>query len=139
MSSSIYSPPNTAEVGQKSVPAGEGIIKESMKCSVSWNFKYRDGIEFAVACLQLLSDKSHVSLNARPLVLYPLQVALLNFFEEWRRHHITSVRAVTAYLPVRFDYDICSKDAQPGPTHLRKITIQRVHVLEAPMRTLNLV
>lgn len=117
----------------------ERIVKESTESNASWKCKYRDGIESVVACPQLLSDRSHVSLNTRELGLYPLHVKLPNFAKEWRRHNLTSWTAVTAYLPVRLDYDSCSEDATTGSDASKKRPSNECMFSRSFMTALNLV
>lgn len=83
-----------------------------------------------MTCFQLVSDKSHESLDARLLLFYLFHITLSSFFEQCQRPFIPSGTTVTAYTPVRFDCDSCFKDTQPVQTHLKKGTIQRLAVLE---------
>lgn len=46
-----------AKSGQKTFRAVERKIKEHIKLIESWKCKYQDGIETAVACRQIFSDK----------------------------------------------------------------------------------
>lgn len=98
----VYCHPLNSFIGKYACPAAERAIKQDCDSSVSWKTYAEDGVQSAIGCLQIFSDKSQTSLKAGSLVFYPLHVTLLNFTEEWRRAHITSGRTITSYLPVTF-------------------------------------
>lgn len=118
-SSTIYIKPFTAvtwtqplhvKIGQKAVSETERFVNESSSRKISWKSRKRDDIESAIGCLQLFSDKSHVSMSAGSFMFYLMHITLLKILEEMRRKHISSGRTVRAGLPVRFDFGNDSTD-----------------------------
>lgn len=63
-----------------------------------------DGEQPCVTCLQLYSQKSHMSLTAGAIIFYSIHLTCLSITKENRRQHISSGRTIVEYLPVRFDY-----------------------------------
>lgn len=58
---------------------------------------------FTAGVKQIFIDTSHVLSRACFFVLCPLHIALLNFFEEVRKRHISLKRTITAYTSVSFE------------------------------------
>lgn len=75
-----YSHRTSSYIENKAVRATETAIRESVNRNVSWKIEEKRSAVIN-RCVQLPSDKSHVSLRAGALVLYPLLVTLLNVSE----------------------------------------------------------
>lgn len=84
-------------------PAADQVIKEYKYNVVAWETEETDTTEASTECLQLRSNKSHVSLSAAPVVFYPLHITLLRISEEIRKKHISSAAVVCAYSSVTFE------------------------------------
>lgn len=61
----------------------------------------KDGRQSPIGCIQLFSEKSHISLRAGAMVLQPIHVTQLKFSEKMRKRYIASA-TVCAYLLVEF-------------------------------------
>lgn len=56
--SSFYTQPMNAEIGLKAIPAAQSIINNNGNRTIFWKVKHRDGVDSAIGCLKLCSDKS---------------------------------------------------------------------------------
>lgn len=83
--------------------AAELHIQTSTERDVCRKLLNLHGEKFMIWALQVYSDKSQTSLGGNSFLLYPSQVTILNFSEEWRRAHITKVDTIVDYLLVRED------------------------------------
>lgn len=92
-----------APTGSKECSAFDWSTKGSQDIPHTWTTAEIDRIWLYVACPQVSSDRSPVSLSTGGLQFYPLLVALVKYSEKLRIELINSRKTMTAYLPAFFE------------------------------------
>lgn len=85
------------------------------------------------AAVQLSSDKSHVSLKAGTLSIYPLHIRTLNFLEKCRWVQTIENRTLVAYLPF-FHESTNDHDRFPSLNPFQK-NYGRAELLQSPHKS----
>lgn len=77
-------------------------IKTSFGHLVSWKYGHTDGIQSAIGCLQIFSEKSQTSISAGATQFYPIHVTLQNLKEDARRINNVIGTTVVGFVPVTY-------------------------------------
>lgn len=91
-----------AGIGKKAFPAAEVFLKSSMTKKVFLNSRFRDGVDWTGGCLQLFSDKSHMSMSVGAIVFNLQHITSLSLLEAWCRERIQPHKTVFKHLLVLF-------------------------------------
>lgn len=98
-----------SDVGTEACAASETFSECCSNTSLSWKSFDSNEIRSLLECLQLISDRSEISLSAGSLQLFALHVPILNFFKEQRRMLASNGKTVIAYQLLKFE----SKNTTP--------------------------
>lgn len=112
----------------------EKHITDSTRLDSVWRITEEDSIQRVVACVHVFSSKCQTSFKTAKLTFYSLNITLLTFTDQVRRHQIRFGNTVVAYLPL-FSHTESEQEEKFRPLSKRNLRTALLHTPHECIRT----